>query len=341
MSADRVLVVDDDAQIREILKKFLVQSGYQVDEQEDGDAAWESLRRNEHSVCLLDLNLPRQSGLEILEKTGKEPDFLTSVIVMTGQTDLGTIVNIMRAGAEDYLQKPFNMAELKIAVDRARRIWSIKDENFKYKYSLEDEVARKTEGIRRSYFDVVRAFAVSIEMRDPYTGGHTKRVSEISVLFATALGFDEGKCDEVRIGGVLHDIGKIGISDLILQKPGLLTKEEFNEIKKHPLIGREIIRNIDSMNTMTPYILYHHERYDGTGYPEGLARESIPIEGRIVALADAVDAMVSNRIYRPKMELGAVYAEIMKCAGTQFDPAIVEIFRELWSKQSIHQIIGA
>jgi len=340
MSLDRVLIVDDDPEVRDILRKFLVLCDYQVDEAEEGETAWASLRKKDFAICLLDINIPHLSGLDILDKVMRDPEFITSVVVMTGQADVGTIVNIMRLGAEDYLQKPFSMAEMKIAIERARRIWAIKVENLRYKFSLESEVARKTEGIRRSYLDVVRAFAGSIEMRDPYTGGHTKRVSEIAVLFAAAMGFDENKRDEFRIGGILHDIGKIGIPDQILRKTGLLTGEEYDQIKKHPMIGREIIRSIESMNNMVPYVLYHHERYDGAGYPEGLAKDAIPIEGRILALADAVDAMVSDRIYRPKMNLDLVYSEVMKNSGTQFDPSVVEVYRELWSTQAIHQIIG-
>jgi response regulator RpfG family c-di-GMP phosphodiesterase len=339
MTNNRILVVDDDPVIRDLITKYLGQNGYEVDEACGGDEAFGKLRTREYGACLLDINIPEMTGLEIMEKVKDDPEFITPIVMMTGQTDIGTIIEVIRLGAEDYLPKPFLLAQIKIAVDRALRVWSIKNENIRYKFYLEDQVAIKTEGIRRSFFEMVRAFAVSIEMRDSYTGGHTKRVSEIAVLLAAGLGLDKVKQDEARIGGILHDIGKIGIADRILQKPGRLTDDEYREICRHPVIGREIVQDVESMHGMIPYILYHHERYDGSGYPEKLAGEAIPIEGRIIAVADAVDAMASHRIYRPSMTLDEVREEVVRNSGTQFDPVIVRVLCGLWDQKDLRQLL--
>jgi response regulator RpfG family c-di-GMP phosphodiesterase len=340
MDKMNVLVVDDDPTIRQLLSRFMGMNGYNVTEAEEGQSAYAMLKTGAFDVCLLDIEIPHMSGLEILEKLGRDAEFITPIIIITGQSDIGTIVNIMRLGAEDYLAKPFSLAEVKISVDRAVRLYAVKKENLRYRYYLEEEVARKTEDIRRSYLDIVRAFAGSVESRDPYTGGHTKRVSEIAVLLSAGLGLDEAKQAEVRIGGILHDIGKIGIADGILRKPGKLSEEEFREIRKHPLIGRDIIRDINSMKPMEPYIFCHHERFDGRGYPQGLGGERIPLEGRILAVADALDAMLSHRIYRTRMSLEDARREIVAHSGSQFDPAVVAVFEEIWRREAFLQIIG-
>jgi response regulator RpfG family c-di-GMP phosphodiesterase len=338
MDADRILIVDDDPELLTLLRTGLSKSGYLVDVESTGDAGYERLKTGSYCACLLDIKLSGLNGLEVLTKARKDHDMLTPVIMMTGGTDAGIVVDLMRLGAEDYLQKPFRMEEVRQSVQRACSIRKIQVENLKQRRFLEHEFEKKTEHIRRSYYDVVQAFASSIELRDPNTGGHTRRVSELSVLFASGMGFQGEKLDEFRIGGLLHDIGKIGIRDSVLQKPGRLTEDEFEEMRRHPLIGEQIVTRIGTMRPMVPYILSHHERYDGKGYPHGLSGTSIPVEGRIVALADAFDAMVSDRVYRRRKRIEEAYDEVVANSGTQFDPDVVEVFRDLWDHSILQNV---
>ena len=176
-------------------------------------------------------------------------------------------------------------------------------------------------------------------MRDPWTGDHIKKVSEISYLIGKEMGFDQEKLEEIKIGGLLHDIGKIGIADNILIKAGKLTPEEYSEIKTHPVKGYEILKDIESVSQFIPYVLEHHEKFDGTGYPRNLKGEEIRVEGRILSLADALDAMTSDRVYKKRITIEQAYSEIMRCSGTQFDPKIVGVFKTLWDKNMIQGLI--
>ena len=271
-----------------------------------------------------------KSGAEILRELHENSEISTSIIAFTGNSDISTIIEVMRLGADNYIQKPFELEELKITVEKGIQLRKIRMKNINYENCFEQEVEKKKVEIKKAYMDIVNSFAGSIEMRDLYTWGHSNRVSKIAYMNGKEMGLDDKKLEEIKIGSILRDIGKIGIADNILKKPGKLTDEEFKEIKKHPQIGNNIIKNISSLKPVIPYILYHHERYDGTGYPEGLERKHIPIEGRILAVADAFEAMISDRPYRKALPLDVVYNEIIVNSGKQFDPDIVNIFIKSW-----------
>ncbi|NVM22916.1 MAG: HD domain-containing protein [Desulfobacterales bacterium] len=197
-------------------------------------------------------------------------------------------------------------------------------------FSLSLQNAYLFDDLKRGYFDTIRAMSNSIEARDPYTRGHSHRVAQISRAIAEELDWSQEEMDLIDWGAVLHDVGKIGIPDAILSKPGKLTDEEYRIIKSHPLIGAEIVKGVSFLEPLIPYILEHHERFDGKGYPKGLAGDSISIRARLLAVADAFDAMTTDRPYRKCLEKEVAFKEVLAMAGTQFDPEIVKAFERSW-----------
>jgi response regulator RpfG family c-di-GMP phosphodiesterase len=336
----KMLIAEDEPSINNMLTKYFCKNNFNVSGVADGLSAYNQLKNDNYDVCILDLSMPNKTGVEILNELNQYKDSITtSIIVLTANSDSNTIINVMKLGAFHYIQKPFDMEELQVIVKNA--IWQrkMKRENIRYKYYLEEEVAKKTKEIRDTYLSIVDAFANSIEMRDVHTGGHSQRVSELAYLIGIELKLGEAELEDLRIGGILHDIGKIGISDQILRKPGKLSDDEFIEIKKHPLIGSNIVKNIPSLEKVIPSILFHQERFDGRGYPHGLKGNDIPLDGRILAVVDAFEAMISNRPYRKALSVNKAYKEIIDNSGTQFDPEIVKIFKKLWLNKKIHNLI--
>lgn len=191
--------------------------------------------------------------------------------------------------------------------------------------------------MRNQYIDTIRSLAAALEAKDPRTYGHADRVSQLSMAVGKEMGFTEGKLEQLQVAGILHDVGKIGVSDTILNKAGRFTQEEFREMAKHPEIGARIVENVEMLHEVADWIRYHHERYDGTGYPEGLAGEDIPLESRIIAVADAFDAMTSIRPYKDAMTVEEALAELERCAGTQFDPAVVAAFIKVAQQPEFQQ----
>jgi putative nucleotidyltransferase with HDIG domain len=202
-------------------------------------------------------------------------------------------------------------------------------------FSLSLENAYLFQDLKKSYFDTIRAVANSVEARDAYTRGHSNRVAEISKIIAAEMGWGRRDLEMIDWGGVLHDLGKVGISDTILNKPGKLTDEEFAIMKSHPSIGAQIIGGIAFLEPLLPFISQHHERYDGRGYPAGLKNEEIAIQGRLLAIADTYDAMTSDRPYRKGLAAQIAYEEILKCSGTQFDPVLVRAFEKAFKAGKI------
>ncbi len=334
----KVLIVEDESSISEMLEKYFLKKDYMVTKMADGESAYNKLKKDIYDVCILDLNIPAKSGTEILNDLNKV-DIMTDIIVLTGNSDSSKIIEVMKLGASNYIQKPFELEELGIAVEHGIQNHRMRQENNRYKNFLEQQIKEKISEIKKAYFDVVKAFVNSIDKRDPYTGGHSNRVSEIVCMIAGEMSFNEKKLEEAKIGGILHDIGKIAIPDNILKKTSKLIIKEFDEIKKHPVEGCEIVKDISSLKPVIPYILYHHEKYDGTGYPEGLKGTDIPVEGRLLCIADSFEAMVSDRPYRKALTLNLAYKEIISNSGKQFDPYFVEIFNKLWSNKKIQNLL--
>lgn len=322
---DSILVVDDDMMNLMLTKKILG-IRYEVSCVSSGQQALSYLRDTVPDMILLDLHMPEMSGLEVLEEIHKINTVAdVPVIFLTADSDRKTEIEIFKAGAMDYIQKPF-IAE--VVVRRISRILEL----YHYQQSLQQEVDRKTTELRESNrkvtnlsMQVAMALVSAIEAKDQYTNGHSVRVAQYSREMARRLGKSMQEMNDIYYIGLLHDIGKIGIPDQIINKPDRLTEEEYKRIKDHPKIGAKILEKISEIPNIAVGAHWHHERYDGSGYPDGLVGEEIPEVARIIGVADAYDTMTSKRSYRDILPQNAVREELEKGRGTQFDPAFADI----------------
>ncbi len=309
---DRILIVDDSPQNIQLLEAYLTAAGYDVISAQSGDDALLQLDSGDHpDLVILDVMMPGLNGYQVCEKIKESHDTQRiPVLMLTALTEIDDKVKGFEAGADEFLSKPVDKLELLLRVKSLLRT----------KHLNEDlESAR----------DVIYTLALAIEANDPYTRGHSERVAQYGALIAEHLGLNEEQIDVVRNAGILHDIGKIGISETILQKPGPLTDQELIAVQDHPAIGEKICKPLRSANLLLTVIRHHQERYDGDGYPDRLAGDEIPIEARVIAVADAYDAMTSPRPYRPPMSQRQVLGTMRREAGSQWDPEVIRVFLQL------------
>lgn len=318
-----VLVVDDSLTVRSLVKKSLEDAGFRVIEAENGKAGLRCLAHNRPDLILSDIDMPEMNGEEFCKAVHADP--LTGSIpfvVMSTNNQRPLMRRMLQLGADAYIVKPFNMDQLVITVEKllSDRLLLLQKE----KERLEIE--------QRLMVASITSLCAALEARDAYTRGHSDAVSAIAERIARELGLPQEDIDLISLGGRLHDIGKIGVQDSILLKPGKLSDEEFAVIKKHPVIGGEILRPVPSLAPILPIVLYHHERIDGKGYPEGLSGSSIPLWARITAVGDTYHALTSDRPYRKGMPRDKALEILMQAKGTQLCPECVEAFitMELW-----------
>ncbi len=335
---DNILVVDDDKMNLAIVHKMLG-IRYDVTCVSSGMDAISYLNNNVPDMILLDLHMPEMNGLEVLEKI-REQDKLSDipVVFLTADNDRKTEIDIFKAGAMDFIQKPF-IAE--VVIQRISRILEL----YHYQKSLQQEVDRKTAELRESNRKVTNvlsqmmmALGSAIDAKDAYTNGHSERVARYSGELARRMGKSTQEINDIYYIGLLHDIGKIGIPDYIINKAGKLTEEEYELIKNHPNIGAEILSSITEMPGISFGAHWHHERFDGKGYPDGLAGEDIPEVARIICVADAYDTMTSKRVYRDVLPQKVARDEILKGRGTQFDPVIADYMLEMIDEDTDYQL---
>jgi putative two-component system response regulator len=326
--SDKILVVDDDSMNLRMAKHIL--KNYEVESVDSGKAALEWLSGNTPDLILLDLHMPEMNGLEVFEKI-KEMDSVKDVpvVFLTADNERETEVKIFEAGAMDYIQKPF-LPE--VVAKRISRILEL----YHLQHSLQDEIDKKTVELRASNrkvknlsVQVMLTLANTIDAKDKYTRGHSVRVASYAKEIARRMGKGEQEQDTVYYIGLLHDIGKIGIPDTIINKPDKLTIEEYELIKEHPAIGADILKDMTEIPEASIGAHWHHERYDGKGYPDGLAGDEIPEYARIIGVADAYDTMSSKRSYRDVLPQDVVRKEIEAGRNTQFDPAIADILLQM------------
>lgn len=326
---DRILVVDDDRMNLKMAEHMLGKK-YEVSCVASGQEALETLTRSVPNLILLDLHMPQMNGLEVFEKI-KQMDKVRDVpvVFLTADSERETEIEIFKAGAMDYIQKPF-LAEVVIRrIDRILELYHLQR-------SLKDEVYKKTEELRESNrkvtnlsVQVMLTLANTIDAKDKYTRGHSVRVATYSREIARRMGKSEQEMDTVYYIGLLHDIGKIGIPDTVINKPDRLTDEEYAMLKAHPAIGADILKDMTEIPDASIGAHWHHERFDGQGYPDGLKGEEIPELARIIGVADAYDAMSSKRSYRDMLPQEVVRREIEKGRGSQFDPRIADILLDM------------
>jgi len=327
-----ILVVDDEKTVRQSLKEVVTTYGFQCATATSARGALKSLQERRFELVVADINMPGEDGVWLLQKIKEGyPD--TAVIMITGLADLRVAVGCLKLGAFDYITKPFKIdgviASIHNALDKRRLII----ENHNYQRALEEMVHERTGELKRalgdlelSYMATLEALITALDAREHETQNHSQRVQFYTVEIARALGLAQNRLDDIGRGALLHDIGKIGVSDNILLKPSKLTPEEWVEMRRHPEIGYQILKSIPFFEGATRIVRYHHERWDGNGYPYGLKAEEIPIEARIFAIADTFDAMTADRVYRKAQPAHRAIEELNRFAGSQFDRQVVEAF---------------
>jgi cyclic di-GMP phosphodiesterase len=332
---NRLLIVDDEEMIRNLLSSSLSREGYRCVQTGSYEEAISSLQTTAFDLALLDIMMPGLSGVDLLkEMKTSYPD--TAVLMVTAQTDMDTAMDCIHRGADDYIIKPFSIERIVLTVKNSLEKRRLQLENREYQANLERKVHEQTwqikeamEEINLSYEHTLTALVRALDAREKEIGSHSERVMNYTLLLAKAAGVAEPELSVIAKGSLLHDIGKIGVADNILLKPGKLAPHEWIDMRKHPQIGYDILSGIKFLEGAADFILCHHERYDGTGYPNSLKGREIPICARVFTLADTLDAMTSDRPYRKALTFKTVIEEIDRCSGSQFDPAVVKAFKEI------------
>jgi len=339
MASERILVVDDEDSIREIVTSMLSSANYQCRQAASGLEALALLDSGEEfELMLSDLMMAGLDGIGLLEKTKERyPDM--PVVMVTAVHDISVALTAIRNGAYDYLLKPFEREQLLNTVRRALENRRLKLENRAYQTNLEALVAQRTEQLRKAINNLERSYDITLEalgdaldLRDAETEGHSKRVTAFTIAIARAMDIPKDQIPVIARGAFLHDIGKMAIPDAILRKPGALTPDEVTIMKEHAFLGYKMLQKIPFLQEASDIVYSHQEKYDGSGYPRGLKGDAIPLGARIFSIADTLDAIMSDRPYRPARPLAAAKKEIEVWSGRQFDPAIVKVFLEMPDK---------
>ena len=320
-----ILIVDDDWQVREVLHEIFLSAGYTCQVAGDGREGLDAFRATLPPLTVTDLKMPAMDGIALLQGI-READPDAAVIVLTGAADVKTAIESLKLGAHDFIMKPVNVDELLIAADRALERRQLLIERREYQALLERRVDEATQSLEQAYTQTLEALGAALDSRDVGTESHSRRVHGYSLALAREHGVAPDHLTNLAHGVLLHDIGKIGIPDAILLKPGSLTPDEWKVMRTHPEIGKRLIAKIPFLHGAIPVVWCHHEKWDGNGYPRGLKGEDIPLNARIFSVVDAFDAMTFDRPYSKAISFDAAIAEIKRCAGAHFDPRVVESF---------------
>lgn len=314
-----ILIVDDEENNLQLLKRTL-RGDYNILTARNGLEALDIVKEFGDKISLIvsDQKMPEMEGTDFLKEVRKTNPQIVKIL-LTGHVDTDIIIAaINECDLYQYILKPFEPEELKMVVERAIK---------KYEMSSNNKIFYNE--LRELFYKTIRAISNALDTKDPYTNGHSLRVTLYSIIIARQLNFDNSMLEDIEIAGLLHDIGKIAMPKSILCKNGRLNDDEFKIMQAHPLRGEKIVLNIKKLQVISEWVKSHHEKYDGTGYPAGLKGEEIPLPGRIIALADTYDAMTSTRPYRKALEHEVAISEIKRCAGTQFDPELARLFVSL------------
>jgi putative two-component system response regulator len=330
LESARILIVDDEKAYVQLLQRFLESAGYKnVRTTTNPHEVPDLVESFKPDLILLDLRMPEMDGIEVMKQL--EPitsSFYLPILVLTGDITEDAKRRSLSSGARDFLNKPFDLTEVRLRIENLLETRFLHLELRRQNEMLEEHVLERTRELEEVRLEILERLSLASDYRDDATGRHTKRVSDLSAQIGRELGLPDDEIDHIRLAASLHDIGKIGIPDLILLKPGGLTVEETALMKTHTTIGAKVLSGSRSrMLQMAETIaLAHHERWDGEGYPRGLEGEDIPLVARIVALADVVDALSSDRPYRDAWPKDQIAAEIVSQSGKQFDPQVVEAY---------------
>jgi putative two-component system response regulator len=330
---ETLLTVDDEAGIRKLLRRRLSRDGYRCEEASSAEQALQVLAASPVALVILDIKLPGKSGIEVLPeiKVGY-PD--TAVIMATILSEISVAVQCLKQGADDYICKPFDLEEVSLSVQRALERRSLQLKLKGYQHYLEEKVEEQTQEIKKLSLGAIESLVFAIEAKDRYTGGHSRRVTRIALALGHELGLSSDHMEDLKWGSLLHDVGKIAVDQSIHNKPGMLTQEEYEHIMIHAHVGAGIVQPVVN-DRVVQMIEHHHDHYDGGGLFQVVAGSDIPLTARILAVADAFDAMTSDRPYRPAMSVKEAIDEIGRCAGTQFDPAVVAALLKIAAAEAV------
>lgn len=317
---NHIIVVDDSSTIRSIVKDAFEKSGFNVTTAENGKDALKKIKANPPDLILSDIDMPEMNGIDLCNNVRMDSELKAiPFVIMSANDNRATMRQLLDRGVSAYLVKPFNMEQMVITVEKL-----LSDQ-----YLLLLKEKERLDSERQFMLAGITSLIAALEARDHYTCGHSQAVSSIVEKMAFKMGMSNEDIETISIAGKLHDLGKIGVPDSVLLKPGKLTKVEFNLVKEHPVVGVNILGNISSLSTVIPAIRHHHERFDGKGYPDGIKGEKIPVWARLMAVADTYHALTSDRPYRDGMPLGKAMDIIYDVRGTQLCPDSVDLFNEL------------
>jgi putative nucleotidyltransferase with HDIG domain len=332
---ENILVVDDEEAIREVVSTMLESKGYHCTSVSNGRLAQDQVKRATPDLVLSDMIMPEMDGLKLLEWL-RQYDPEVPVIMVTAIHDISTALEAIRRGAYDYILKPFEKDQLYLGVDRALQHRRLIAENRNYQRNLEQLVEERTAQLsgtlaqlEQSYDDTLEALGSALDLKDAETEGHCQRVTAFTISIAKAMPVPNPYLPVLARAAFLHDIGKMAIPDGILRKPGPLTDDEKQIMRKHCEIGYNMLIRIPFLRDAAEIVLAHQEFFDGTGYPRGLKGEQIPLGARIFTIADSLDAMISDRPYRRALPMSHAREEVRRCSGTQFDPKVVDVFMSI------------
>ena len=330
----RILVVDDEPEIRDVLCELL-SCDYECAPACSAEEALTILGQSHFNLIISDIMMGGMSGLEMIPHVlAESPE--TVVLMISGVQTIESAIKALRAGAFDYIMKPFDLRQVEVAVRRALETCELRAAKRRYENHLEELVEQRTAeldealvSVEDAYRSTLKALAQALETRDAETHGHSERVVTFSLRLGRELDLDRDQLKALEFGSLLHDIGKIGVPDAILRKPAKLTSDEWIKMREHPVHGQAILREIKFLEGAAKVVAQHHEKWDGSGYPFGLRDEEIDLNARIFAVADAFDAMTSDRVYRSSRPYEAAAAELDRCSNQQFDPQVVEAFHRV------------
>ena len=320
-----VLIVDDEYSGRETLQSVLEGEGYELIMAENGMQAIEKAKMYQPDVILLDVMMPGMTGFEVCERIRSDPQVAEiPIIILTALDDRDSLLTGLKSGADDFISKPFDRFELRarlIGITRLNRFHKLVDER--------EKLQQAHQHLLDAYDATIAGWSHAMDLRDRETEGHSQRVTELTLKLAKAFGFEDEELTHIRHGALLHDMGKLGIPDSVLQKPDQLTNEEWVVMRKHPQLAYEMLYPIEYLRPALDIPYSHHEKWDGTGYPRGLKGEEIPLAARIFAIVDVWDAITSDRPYRPAFTIEEALNHIREQSGKHFDPRVVDVFFKL------------
>ncbi|MFN3966729.1 MAG: HD domain-containing phosphohydrolase [Endomicrobiia bacterium] len=324
MAQGKILFVDDDLSLLEFARKVLTDAGYEIEVAKNGIEALQQARKQKFDLIITDLQMPVMSGEELI-KAIKSDYADTDIIVLTVYPTVDSAIKTLKLGVYDYILKPFNVETMTAQIERVFNRRKLLNE-LKTEKQLKEKITMLFEDMQDLFLSTIKSLSEAIEAKDKTTYGHCERLRDYSIRIGKKLNFTVDEIKDLEYASLLHDVGKIAIPESILSKPGKLTKEEFDIVKTHSIKGVDILGSIKQLSSACVGIKYHHERYDGNGYPEGLKGEEIPLIARIISVGDAFDAMTSDRPYRKKMRKEDAISILIEEKNKQFDGNIVEKF---------------